>query len=196
MANAREFQEQVRHLGESVSELDTMPDGPEKSRVRRILEQLMDVNGQGLERILQIVFESGLSGGELIDRLGKDEVAGGMLLLHSLHPDSLETRVASAVERLRARLRKLACAVELLGINAGAVRVRLTPGGHACGSSTREMRAMVEGAILESAPDLSTLEILGLEEKSSSGFVAIDRLLGHADAAAGSEREASVAGGD
>ena len=201
MANAGGFQEQVRHLGEMVNELDRMPDGPEKSRAREILQLLMEVHGQGLERILEIIFESGQSGGaltgsELIDRLGKDEIAGGLLLLYSLHPDSLETRVESAVERLRARLRKLACAIELLGIDTGTVRIRLTPGGHNCGSSTKEIRAIVESAIYESASDLSTLEIVGLEEPSSSGFVAIDRLLGHSVATADSEQEAPVAGGD
>ena len=45
----------------------------------------------------------------LIDRLGKDDVSGELLLLYSLHPDALETRVQTAVERMRPRLRKLAC---------------------------------------------------------------------------------------
>jgi Fe-S cluster biogenesis protein NfuA len=103
-------------------------------------------------------------------------VAGGLLLLYSLHPDAIETRVEYAVERLRPRLRKLSCNVELLSIDNGAVRVRLIKGGHSCGSSTRELRTIVENGVYDLAPDVASLEILGLEEPSSTGFVALETL--------------------
>jgi hypothetical protein len=194
VAGINGFQEQVRHLGELVNELDGMADGPQESRAKEIVQLLMEVNGQGLERILEIVFESGQSGSELIDHLGEDDVTGGLLLLYSLHPDSLETRVESAVGRLHARLRKLACTIELLSARDGAIRVRLTRSGHACGSSVKEMQTIVENGIYESAPDVTGIEIVGLEEPAASGFVAIEQLLGRAQVPANSEREAPVAG--
>ncbi len=36
---------------------------------------------------------------------------------------------------------------------------------------------MVESGIYELAPDVTTLEILGLEEPAASGFVALESLL-------------------
>ena len=39
---------------------------------------------------------------------------------------------------------------------------------------------MVESGIYELAPDVTSLEILGLEEPSASGFVALESLLGPA----------------
>jgi hypothetical protein len=138
----------------------------------------MEMHGQALERMMEIIFEGRESGSALIDRLAKDDASGGLLLLYSLHPDALETRVQTAVEHMQARLRKLACSIDLLSIEEGLVRVRLNRNGHSCGSSASELRAIVENGIYESAPDITSLEILGLEETSSSGFVAVESLLG------------------
>jgi len=126
---------------------------------------------------MEIIFESGEAGSTLIDQLGKDEVSGGLLLLYSLHPDAVETRVHAALERIRPRLRKLSCAIDLVSIDEGSVRVCLSKSGHSCGSSTKELRGLVENGIYEIAPDVSSLEILGLEEPSSTGFVALESLL-------------------
>ncbi len=177
MANSGGFQEQVKRLGELVSQFDQMPDGPQKTAGKELIQLLMDVHGQGLERMMEIVFESGLAGSALIDQLGKDEIAGGLLLLYSLHPDALETRVHTALDRIRPRLRKLSCTIEILSIDEGSVRVRLTKSGHSCGSSTEELRGLVENGVYEIAPDVTSLEILGLEEPTSTGFVALESLL-------------------
>lgn len=176
MADSTNFQEQVRKLGELIAQFDQMPDSPQKSAGKELVQLLMDVHGQGLERMLELVFEYRESGSALIDRLGKDDIAGGLLLLYSLHPDAFETRVETAIERIRPRLRKLSCAIDLLSIENAVVRVQLTKGGHSCGSSTRELQAIVEAGIYELAPDIASLEILGLEDPASTGFVALETL--------------------
>jgi Fe-S cluster biogenesis protein NfuA len=177
VANNDGFHEQVKRLGELVSQFDQMPDNPQKTAGRELMQLLMDVHGQGLERMMEVIFESRETGSALIDQLGKDAIAGGLLLLYSLHPDALETRVHSALEKIRPRLRKLSCAIDLVSIDAGTVRVQVTKSGHSCGSSTKELRRLVESGVYEIAPDITALEILGLEEPSSSGFVALDSLL-------------------
>jgi Fe-S cluster biogenesis protein NfuA len=177
VANNGGFQEQVKRLGELVGQFDQMPDGTQKTAGKELIQLLMDVHAQGLERVMEIIFESGEAGSTLIDQLGKDEVSGGLLLLYSLHPDAVETRVHAALERIRPRLRKLSCAIDLVSIDEGSVRVCLSKSGHSCGSSTKELRGLVENGIYEIAPDVSSLEILGLEEPSSTGFVALESLL-------------------
>jgi len=171
------FQEQVRKLGELVARFEQMPDSAEKSTGKELVQLLMEVQAEGLERVMELIFESRDSGAALIDRLGEDDVAGGLLLLYSLHPDALETRVQTAVDRLQSRLRKLSCAIELLAVEDGAARVQVAKGGHSCGSSAHELRAIVENGIYELAPDLVSLEILGLEEPRPSGFVALETLV-------------------
>ena len=155
-----------------------MPEGPQKTACRELVQLLMDVHGAGLDRIMEIVFDSNGPGPAIIDELGNDSVAGSLLLLYSLHPDDLETRVHQAVERMRPRLRKLSCSVGLAAIVDGAVQVRVTAAGHSCGSSSKDIRAIVEETVFELAPDVVSLEVLGLEEPSNSGFVALETLIG------------------
>ncbi len=179
MANGGEFQEQVRQLGYLIAQFDHFPDGSQKTACKELVQLLMDVHGAGLERILEIAFESQSSGTELIDRLGQDSVAGSLLLLYSLHPDDLNTRVYKAMERMRPRLRKLGCTAELMRVDAGAVQVQLTTSSHSCGLSAKDFRAIVEDCVYEMAPDVASLEILGMEEPPATGFVALESLLSH-----------------
>ena len=71
MANEREFQQKVRQLGALVGELDQMPGNGSKVAARELVQLLMDVHGTGLERIMELVFESGPEGEAMIGRLGK-----------------------------------------------------------------------------------------------------------------------------
>ena len=178
MANGSEFQEKVKQLGNLIAQFDHLPDGPQKAAGRELVQLLMDVHGAGLERVLEIAFESDASGPVLIDKLGQDPLVGSLLLLYSLHPDDLETRVQKAIERIRPRLRKLACNVDLVSAIDGNLQVQLTTTGHSCGSSSKDLKAIVEDGVFEFAPDVASLEILGLEEPSPSGFVALESLLG------------------
>ena len=179
MANDGEFQEQVRQLGKLIAQFDELPDGATKTAARDLVQLLMDIHGRGLERVMEIVFDSGDSGQKIIDRLGQDSIVGNLLLLYSLHPDGLEARIQSALDRMRPRLRKLACTIELENVQEGAVQVRLATSGHSCGSSTQDLRSIVEDGMFEFAPDVTSLEILGLEEPTPAGFVTLESLLGH-----------------
>jgi Fe-S cluster biogenesis protein NfuA len=179
VANDGEFQEQVRQLGKLIAQFDELPDGATKTAARDLVQLLMDVHGRGLERVMEIVFDSGDSGQKIIDRLGQDSIVGNLLLLYSLHPDGLEARIQSALDRMRPQLRKLACTIELENVQEGAVQVRLATSGHSCGSSTKDLRSIVEDGMFEFAPDVTSLEILGLEEPTPAGFVTLESLLGH-----------------
>ena len=178
MANDGEFQEQVRQLGRLVAQFDELPDSAAKTAGKELMQLLMDVHGKGLERVMEIVFDSGDSALGTIDKLGQDSIVGKLLLLYSLHPDGLEARLQSAFERIRPRLRKLACTIELESVREGAIQVRLATSGHSCGSSTKDLRSIVEDGIYEFAPDVTSLEILGLEEPTPAGFVTLESLMG------------------
>src|SRR3954452_4064263 len=132
-----------------------MPEGPQKAACSELVRLLMDVHGAGLERILEIVFESAGSGPPIVDELGRDIISGSLLLLYSLHPDDLETRVNKAIERMRPRLRKVSCSADLMRIEEGALQIRVTTSGLSCGSSTNDVRAIIEEGVYELAPDVS-----------------------------------------
>jgi hypothetical protein len=183
----KEFQEKMRQLGTLVGELDQLPGGGSKVAVRELVQLLMEVHRTGLERMMELVFQAGTgaSSAAIIDRLGQDPIVRNLLLLYSLHPDDLETRVLRALEVARARLRKLDGRVDLVSFHEGAVQLRLHTSGHSRGSTIKDLRAIVEGAIYDLAPDLTSLTILAPEEESSSGFVPLQSLLKHSMAVHG-----------
>jgi len=173
----REFQEKLRQLGALVGQLERLPGNGSGVAAREIVQLLMDVHGTALNRMMEIAFESGASGPEIIAKYGSDPVVRNLLLLYSLHPDDLETRVLQAVETTGTKLRKLDAQVEVLSIEEGAVRLRLHTAGHACGSTTNNLRAIVEESMYEMAPDLAFLEIVTPQDQPSSGFFPLAGLI-------------------
>ena len=66
--------------------------------------------------------------------------------------------------------------VELLSVHEGAVRLRLQARGHGCGSTPQALKEIVENALYQGVPDMTSLEIEGAEEKQS--FVPLGMLKG------------------
>ncbi len=98
----------------------------------------------------RLFLSRGPSGDALIGKLGQDPIVRNLLLLYSLHPDDMETRVLKALDTAGTRLRKFDAQVELVGIQDGAIQVRLLTSGHACGSTTKNLQAIVEECHLRS----------------------------------------------
>jgi hypothetical protein len=179
VANATEFQQRVQQLGKLIAELEHIPDSPLKVATGELVHLLMEVHSAGIEQMMEIVFDSTASGQQTIDKLGNDPIVRSLLLLYSLHPEDLETRVQKSLDALRPRLRKLNYGIELLQIEeGGAVRVHVESSGHACGSTTENVRSMVEEGVYEFAPDVSSLAVSGLEGQPSSGFISLESLAG------------------
>ena len=178
MANTTEFQQRVQQLGKLIAELEQMPDSALKVATGELVHLLMEMHGTGIERMMEIIFDSDSAGPQTIDKLGNDPIVRSLLLLYSLHPEDFETRVQKSLDALRPKLRKLNYGVELLNLEEGRVRLRVESSGHACGSTTENVRSMVEEGVYEYAPDVTSLAILGLEEQSSSGFVTLESLAG------------------
>ncbi len=196
MAGEKEFQQRIQQMGDSIRELDEVADPATRTKVKVLIHSLMEMHSAAFEKALEIVFDSGDSGQQIIDRLGHDPLVGSLLVLYGLHPEDIETRVAKAVERLRPLSRKQGSAVELLANKAGVVRLQVQVGGHACGSTTAAIKTSIEETIYEAAPDIVSLEIEGLDGKPSSGFVAIDALIGTAAPHAGETVAMSGEGAD
>lgn len=182
MAKETEFQQKVRQLGALVGELEQTPGVGSKVPVRELIQLLMEVHGSGLERIMELIFESGSEGEAMIARLGQDPITRSLLLLYSLHPDDVETRVLKAIDMMGPRLRKFDFTAELVEIREGAVQIELhasrkAHGSH--GSAAKNVRAIVEEAVYDLAPDIASLTILGLEDEHTAGFVSLESLLHH-----------------
>ncbi len=178
MADEKDFQQQVQRIGERVHELESIADPAVRSSAKELVQLLMEMHGTALERMLEIIFQSSDGGTRVIDELGQDPLVSSLLVLYGLHPEELQTRVERKLAEVRSRLYKMGAEATLLGVNGTEVRVRVSIEGHVCGSTTQNVKAAVEEAIYEAAPDLTSLVVEGLEEPAASGFVAMDALLG------------------
>jgi Fe-S cluster biogenesis protein NfuA len=184
MPDDKDFQIKVQRIGELVAELENIADPESRASAKALLQLLLDLHAVGLERALEVIAKNDNAGQLIIDDLGRDPLVSSLLVLYGLHPLDFEGRVAQAVERVQPRVRKGGGEVELLGVDGGTVRLQIQVTGHACGSTGKTLRVMVEDALYEAAPDLNRLLITGLEEPAgSSGFVPLGKL-GNAIAAA------------
>jgi len=179
VANEKEFQQKVRQLGTLVGEFDQSTGSGTKVVARELVQLLMEVHCTGLERIMELVFGSGADGEAMIGRLGQDPIVRNLLLLYSLHPEDLETRVLKALDTVATRLHKFDSKVELISLRDGHVQLQFRTHSHGYGSA-KNLRSIVEESIYELAPDLASLTILGLEEEErAAGFVTVESLLKH-----------------
>ena len=91
-------------MEELVRTIDGIPDKETREQVRELVRTVLDLHTAALERSLDVIYESNLSGAVLIDKLGEDQLVSNLLLLHGLHPLDLETRVRNALESVKPRL--------------------------------------------------------------------------------------------
>lgn len=178
MSDDKDFRERMQRIGGLVQEIESIADPAVRSSAKELVQLLMDLHGAGLERTMEIVSDAGDVGMETIEKLGRDPVVSGLLVLYGLHPEELDTRILQAIERIKPQLRKQGCEVEILGVGEGVVRLRVQKGEHTCGSTAKTVQAMLEGAIYDAAPDLVSLSVEGLDGQAASGFVALDKLHG------------------
>ena len=178
VADDKDFRDRVRQLGERVQELESIGDPAVRAKAKELVQLLMEMHGSAVERMLEVIFHSSDAGAKVIDKLGEDPLVGSLLILYGLHPEAVQTRVEKKMKQVRSQLFKMGAEVTSLAVTGSDVRVCVNIRGHACGSTTHNVRAAVEDAIYEAAPDLTSLTVEGLEEPSPSGFVAMDSLIG------------------
>jgi len=178
VAEDKDFRVRVQQIGERLQDLESLGDPAARAKAKELVQLLMEMHGAAVERMLEIVYQSSDAGARMIDALGEDPLVSSLLILYGLHPSDVQTRVEKKVVQLRSRLYKMGAEVTAVAVNGSDVRVRVKIEGHTCGSTTQNVRAAVEDGIYEAAPDLTSLVVEGLEDQPSSGFVAMDSLIG------------------
>jgi Fe-S cluster biogenesis protein NfuA len=94
--------------------------------------------------------------------MAQDDLLSHLLLLHGLHPVTLEERVAKALDEVRPSLQAHGGDVEFLGFAGSSVRLRLAGSCRGCPSSTVTLRTTVEEALRKAAPELEAIEVDGV----------------------------------
>jgi Fe-S cluster biogenesis protein NfuA/nitrite reductase/ring-hydroxylating ferredoxin subunit len=141
---------------------EALPSGEAEDLVRQVTE----LYGAALRRIMQILQDQGKLDDATMDALIADELVSGLLLVHGLHPHSLEARVAAALNRMRPYLGSHGGEVELEGISPeGVVRLKLLGTYEDYPSSSATLRSAVESAIEAAAPEVSAIDVVAEEKQ-------------------------------
>ncbi len=156
---ARERVAEVERLLESVERL---PDAAARATATELAQALLALYGEGLDRIVAVLADR--DDGTLARRLAEDELVAHLLLVHGLHPASVEDRVRDALASVMPYLESHGGSVELLGIERSAVRLRLQGSCSGCPSSALTLKSAIEHAIFEAAPEIEEVLAEGAVE--------------------------------
>lgn len=160
------FDERLERIEMLLETVQQAPNPALRNSAEELVETLLELHGAGLERVLELIWDSGDTGKEIIhEHLVEDELASSLLLLHGLHPLGLEARVEKALDEVRPYMDSHGGGVELMSITGGGVvRVKLQGTCESCAASAMTLKYAVEDAVYQAAPDVTALETV--EEKS------------------------------
>ena len=171
---------ELRKIETLVQTIESAADPHVRASAVELMETVMGLHREGIERMMEIIFRAGETGEAMIDDFTRDDLIANLLLLYSLHPLDLETRVRQALDQARPFLRSHGGDVELLGIREGAVRLRLQGNCQGCGSSALTLLQTIEEAVYNVAPDLTALEVEGVtqppQRSAASGLVQLQKM--------------------
>jgi Fe-S cluster biogenesis protein NfuA len=139
----------------------------------QLVAAVVQLYGEGLTRILADCAESPDSE-RLLERFAADPLVGHLLLLHGLHPDSVDARVQGALDRVRPYLGSHAGGIDYLGVDdAGVAHLRLQGSCDGCAGSAATVHSAVERAVLEAAPEVARVEVEGMVEPGAGQLLQI-----------------------
>jgi Fe-S cluster biogenesis protein NfuA len=151
-----------RRIQELMGQIETLPDAGARKLLHECLQSLLALYGDGLARILQLVNNAGPEGEKVREAFLRDKTVRGLLLIHGLHPVSLEARLLGALDKIRPYLQSHGGNVELLGLRNDLARLRLRGTCKSCPSSSVTLELAVRQVIEEACPDLAGFEVEGV----------------------------------
>lgn len=168
-ADADALMERVQRLS---AEVDRIADPAARESAQELLAAVMDLYGEGLQRIVGALDEAGEAGEPIRGALSDDGVVASLMLIHDLYPVALETRVHEALEGVRPYMESHGGNVTLLSLEQGVARLKLEGSCDGCPASASTLELAIKQALEEAAPDLAGLEVEGIAEGSPAGLRA------------------------
>jgi Fe-S cluster biogenesis protein NfuA/nitrite reductase/ring-hydroxylating ferredoxin subunit len=150
-----------------------------RERAEDLVREVTDLYGSGLERMLEILDERGKLDDGTLAALTSDDLVSSLLVIHGLHPQSMEARVAAALDSVRPYLGSHGGDVELMDISPeGVVRLKLLGTCQGCPSSSVTLKFAVEEAIESAAPEVTAIEVVEQEKQAATpALIPVDALL-------------------
>lgn len=163
-----EFRLQTERVEKLAARLESAGDPETRATALDLVQSVVELHGAALQRLIDSMQRTPEGEQALAEAL-EDDLVAAMLLLHSLHPDCLETRVLRGIEKARPYLKSHGGDVELVSVRNGTVRLRLHGTCGSCPSSSATLKSAVEDALFESAPDIVEIVSENASSEAHSG---------------------------
>lgn len=126
-----------------------------RERAEELVRAIVSLYGDGLERVLSIVYEELGDRSELaFERLCEDKLVESLLCLHGLHPIALEVRIERAMQSVLPYIKSHKGNMAVSRIEGDVVYLRLEGSCDGCPASATTLKLAVERAILEHVPEI------------------------------------------
>jgi hypothetical protein len=154
VGEASDVDSTVRRIESLVAELGAA-DPQLRHMAEELIRLLMQLYQAGFSRAIEIL------GPEQVARIAEDKLVGSLLILHRLHPADAAERIVGALQRVERRLAGHRLYLDRITDDVAHIRVELNSG-----AIPPSLSAVIERAIMDSAPDISRVEIEGLPQSA------------------------------
>jgi Fe-S cluster biogenesis protein NfuA len=169
-----EFRAQTDRVEKLAAKLDLAGDPEVRAAALELIQSVIELHGAALQRMIDKCLESA-DGERILNSALQDDLVASMFLLHSLHPDDMQTRIQRGLEGVRPYLKSHGGDCELVSVLDGIVRLRLHGTCGSCPSSALTLKNAVEEALYDAAPDITEIvaENGVVEASNVSNLVAL-----------------------
>jgi hypothetical protein len=153
---AETLEQALARLDTLTAALERVSDEKAREAARELLALLLDLHGRAFERLSAIISASG-DGPALFEQIVESRDIAAVLLLHGLHPQSVEERLQKVIARMRPQWNARGLHVDLISAGTAFAIVQLKRNGRA--EPTQQLRLEIESALTDAAPDLDDILI-------------------------------------
>src|SRR3712207_6367210 len=150
-----EFQHLLQWIGTGLERMEEIEEEQTREEVFALLEGIDVLHRQSLGRLLELV--AVLGGQGLVERISQDPMVRTLLEMYDLPEADERTQVERALEDVYPYFRSHGGKLELLGVEKGKVRVRLSGSCEGCPGTATTLKRVVEEALREGFPGFREL---------------------------------------
>lgn len=150
-----EFQHLLDWLGTGLERMEEIQDDKTREEVFALLEGVDVLHRQGLGRILDLI--GSLGGQKAVEQISQDPIVRTLLEMYDLPEADEWTQVERALEPVYPYFQSHGGKLDLIGVENGRVRVRLSGSCEGCPGTATTLERVVEEALREGFPGFKEL---------------------------------------
>ncbi len=150
-----EFQHLLEWIGTGVERMEEIEDGKTREEVFALLEGIDVLHRQGFGRILDLI--GSLGGPQAVEQISQDPIVRTLLEMYDLPEADEQMQVERVLEDVYPYFQSHGGKLNLLGVENGRVRVRLSGSCEGCPGTATTLQRVVEEALREGFPAFKEL---------------------------------------